>query len=133
VKGKMLLFVHIGVGILLAACTCPVSDCPLNATTAVSSSAPASQGHPQLTEQEQLIACSQCHQDVTPAITEEWFNSTHGIANVKCYQCHGTFEDMRTTPDLTRCAVCHSRQFHKSIPDKACWECHPAHTFTVHR
>ena len=132
-KGKMLLITAVGLALLIAACTCPLTNCPMQSPSAAKVAAPAAPGHPELSDQEKLIACAQCHQDVTPALYNEWFNSTHGIANVKCYQCHGTFEDLHTTPDPARCSVCHAGQFHKSVPGKTCWECHPAHSFKVHQ
>lgn len=89
--------------------------------------------HPELTEQEKLIACNQCHKDVTPEVYEEWYNSVHGIANVKCFQCHGTFEDFHVTPELKKCEACHAKEVAHSPKDKRCWECHAAHRFTVHK
>jgi len=90
-------------------------------------------GHPKLSEQQMLIACSECHREVTPELYSSWYDSGHGMDNVKCYQCHGTFEDLRVEPDMARCAVCHARQFEKSAGGKSCWQCHPAHVFTVHK
>ena len=89
--------------------------------------------HPELTEQEKLIACNQCHKDVTPEIYNEWFNSVHGIANVKCFQCHGTFEDFHVTPQMKKCEACHSREVSHSPKGRSCWYCHPSHKFTVHK
>ena len=42
--------------------------------------------YPELSEQEMLIACADCHREATPDIEKEWFDSVHGIAMVKCYQ-----------------------------------------------
>ncbi len=91
------------------------------------------QAHPELTEQEKLIACSQCHKDVTPEVYEEWYNSVHGIANVKCFQCHGTFEDFHVTPQMKKCEACHAREVEHSPRGRSCWDCHPSHRFTVHK
>lgn len=44
--------------------------------------------HPELSEQEMLMACADCHREATPDIEKEWYDSVHGIAMVKCYQCH---------------------------------------------
>ena len=85
--------------------------------------------HPKLTAQEQYIACEQCHADTTPELHKEWFDSRHGVAMVKCYQCHGTFETFRVTPKRQDCAACHENMMKKCPPDKACWQCHLPHAF----
>lgn len=86
--------------------------------------------HPEVTEQEKLRPCFECHKTATPKIYTEWFESTHGIANVKCYQCHGTYEDLMKVPDVSACAVCHQEAFGHS-EGKPCWECHQAHGFVA--
>ncbi len=91
------------------------------------------QTHPELTEQEKLIACSQCHKDVTPEIYNEWYSSVHGIANVKCFQCHGTFESFHVTPQMKKCEACHAREVAHAPKGRSCWDCHPSHKFTVHK
>ncbi len=104
-----------------------------------SSSGPAKQaavkpsGHPVLTEQEMLTPCQECHQAATPEVYEEWYNSRHGIDNVKCFQCHGTYEELKRVPDQFACAVCHSAEFQHTEEGKSCWDCHPAHKFVVHK
>ncbi|WP_456434291.1 cytochrome c3 family protein [Thermosulfuriphilus sp.] len=90
-------------------------------------------GHPELSENEKLIACSSCHREVTPEIYEQWYNSVHGLDNVKCFQCHGTYENFRAIPQVSQCSICHMDQFRKMPPDKTCWQCHPAHKFSVHK
>ncbi len=89
--------------------------------------------HPALSEQEKLTPCAQCHKDVTPDVYKDWYDSVHGIANVKCFQCHGTYENFRIVPDETQCAVCHNQQYLKRPADRKCWVCHPAHNFFVHK
>jgi len=112
---------------LLAGCVSGTGDSPnTNAMKPVS-------GHPALSEQEKLIACQDCHRDATPDVYEEWYESAHGMAQVKCYECHGTFEELKTVPDETSCAVCHDAQCKQKTTGKQCWECHPAHKFTVHK
>lgn len=86
-------------------------------------------GHPQLSEQEMLIDCAVCHREATPAVEKEWFDSVHGLAMVKCYQCHGTFEDFSVTPGKQTCAACHADMVRKCPQDKPCWDCHVPHTF----
>lgn len=90
--------------------------------------------HPDLDEQDMFIACADCHKETTPEIENEWYNSVHGIAMVKCYQCHGTFETFRVNPGKTNCATCHADQLDKSIAkDKPCWECHVPHSFKAEK
>jgi uncharacterized paraquat-inducible protein A len=86
--------------------------------------------HPMVTEQDKLMPCHECHKTSTPRVYQEWFESVHGIGNVKCYQCHGTFENMQRVPDVNRCAVCHAEAFGHS-ENKPCWQCHKAHRFQV--
>ncbi|NPB09745.1 MAG: multiheme C-type cytochrome [Thermodesulfobacteria bacterium] len=94
--------------------------------------APSAQ-HPELSAREKLIPCATCHREVTPEIYEEWYNSLHGLDNVKCFQCHGTYENFAVEPPIGRCAACHAREVTHAPKNKACWDCHPAHKFTVHR
>ncbi len=89
--------------------------------------------HPPLSQQEKLVPCSQCHKDVTPNVYKEWYASLHGLDNVKCFQCHGTFEDFHVTPPIMKCEACHAQQVEKMKVKKACWECHPAHGFNEHK
>jgi len=89
-------------------------------------------GHPSLSEQDMLIACSSCHQQTTPEVYNEWYNSTHGIAQVKCYQCHGTFENLQVTPDMAQsCGSCHANKLGKHTGSQLCWECHDVHSFLI--
>ena len=87
-------------------------------------------GHPPLSEQEMLIACSECHQKVTPKVYSEWYDSTHGIGQVKCYQCHGTYENLRVSPDMIQsCGACHTDKLGEHTGKQTCWECHDVHSF----
>ena len=105
--------------IALAACS---------GTGMMSTAKPA--GHPPLSEQEMLIACSACHQDVTPDVYAEWYASTHGIGNVKCYQCHGTYENLRVAPEMEiSCGACHADKLGDHTGNRLCWECHAPHNF----
>jgi len=87
--------------------------------------------HPKLSEQEKNISCAQCHEEVTPELHKQWYDSRHGIAMVKCYQCHGTFETFHVTPKPKDCAVCHANMMKKCPQNKACWQCHIPHTFKM--
>jgi len=87
--------------------------------------------HPKLSAQEMFVDCAECHQDATPKVVKEWDASKHGLAMVKCYQCHGTFEKFSVTPARETCAACHAGQMSKCPQDKACWQCHIPHSFTA--
>ncbi|MDY0190140.1 MAG: hypothetical protein RBR22_05350 [Desulfuromonas sp.] len=89
--------------------------------------------HPELTEQEKLLPCFECHKEVTPEIYAEWYDSSHGIGNVKCYQCHGTYEELTKVPAVDRCSACHAGEMHNSAPETPCWTCHLTHKFTGHQ
>lgn len=89
------------------------------------------QYHPELSEQEKYIDCAQCHAENTPQLHQEWFASRHGVAMVKCYQCHGTFETFHVTPTRQDCAVCHENMLQKCPQDKPCWQCHIPHSFQL--
>lgn len=124
VKRKMIIPILLATSTLLGCSSIQSSDREGKA---------APTGHPPLTAQEMLIACADCHQTETPDIYTEWFESLHGIGMVKCYQCHGTFENLVTVPDKKVCFVCHSAAMEKCPPDKACWECHIPHSFKAHK
>ena len=87
--------------------------------------------HPEISQEEKWIACSDCHREETPEIYEEWYESRHGMAMVKCFQCHGTFETFhRVRPE--DCRACHAKAFDKCPKNKVCWECHTPHYFKRH-
>lgn len=87
--------------------------------------------HPELSAQEMLVACADCHREATPETEKQWYDSVHGIAMVKCYQCHGTFENFAVTPSRQTCGTCHTNMLEKCPKDKACWECHVPHSFKL--
>lgn len=118
-KRKMVMLVMLAAAALLSAGICGASE-----------NKGQTGAHPPLTTQEQLVACSECHQTATPSVYDEWFQSLHGIAMVKCYQCHGTFENLAVVPNTGSCGACHSGAMEKCPPGKLCWECHKAHLFT---
>jgi len=129
VKRKIIL------SILFTASVALIGGCAANQSTSPPEEKAEQQTatHPELTEQEQYIACADCHKTETPEIYEQWFQSGHGIGMVKCYQCHGTYEDLQVVPETANCAVCHSGEFHRTPADSQCWTCHPAHTFVMHK
>ncbi len=85
--------------------------------------------HPEITEQEKFLSCDECHQQATPDVYKQWFDSSHGIGMVKCYQCHGTYENFKVTPAISDCATCHVNMVEKCPKDKPCWACHTPHSF----
>ncbi len=122
---------------VLSLCTLSFAEKGTSVMSKISKAASAAvkavkqEGHPDVSEQEKLMPCFECHKEATPDIEKEWFNSRHGIANVKCYQCHGTFENMAKVPTDDSCYVCHAGAKNHTKPGKTCWECHPAHNFPV--
>jgi len=83
----------------------------------------------------QYQQCESCHKDVTPEVYKSWARSKHAIANVKCYQCHGTFENFHKVPPISKCEACHYREVKTMklrAPKMSCWDCHPAHMFRFH-
>jgi len=89
-------------------------------------------GHPEIEEDMKLVPCSQCHKMATPKVYKAWYASTHGIGNVKCYQCHGTYENFAKVPKVGKCATCHQGHVESRVKKVACWECHVAHRFRGH-
>lgn len=127
--GLLLLITVVG----LSACNCGM--CGLQTEKNDPSITPprmVKANHPALTEQEKLLPCFECHQEVTPEIYDEWYRSSHGIGSVKCYQCHGTYEELSKVPDILQCAVCHAGSMNYAESGKLCWDCHLNHTFTGH-
>ena len=79
--------------------------------------------------------CRVCHQQTTPETYQEWAKSKHFVANVRCFQCHGTFEDFHKTPPIEKCAACHYNEvetMQQKAPGFKCWTCHTAHVFQFH-
>ncbi len=100
---------------------------------AAPASAAAPAPHPEIPEEAIYRGCVTCHKVATPEIYKDWFASTHGIGNVRCFQCHGTYENFRKVPEMTTCAVCHQGQMaSRTDQEKACWECHAPHLFRGH-
>ncbi len=86
-------------------------------------------GHSALSQSEKRQPCYECHKEVTPDIYEEWYNSRHGIAHVRCFQCHGGYDDLKVVPDVAQCSVCHMEVMDRCPKDRPCWSCHSAHEF----
>ena len=93
--------------------------------------------HPELEKGKRFTPCRDCHREVTPKIYKEWYNSRHGVANVRCFQCHGSIEEFRPIPRVSTCASCHRKEIKglkvKKVGGKPCWSCHPVHSFSAHK
>ena len=79
--------------------------------------------------------CRVCHQQTTPKVYKEWARSKHAVANVRCFQCHGTLEDFHKTPPIEKCMACHFQEVEtmkKKAPGMKCWTCHTPHVFEFH-
>jgi len=79
--------------------------------------------------------CRVCHQQTTPKVYKEWARSRHAVANVRCFQCHGTLEDFHKTPPIEKCMACHFHEvetMQKKKPGMKCWDCHQEHVFQFH-
>lgn len=63
--------------------------------------------------------CIECHQDDTPAIFEEWVNSTHARVGVGCNECHGATKNEKG-------AVLHAEKFYITtvVTPVDCSNCH---------
>ena len=93
--------------------------------------------HPEVDGAVTADACDVCHSEVTPEIYGEWYQSQHGLLNVKCFVCHGsTGDDFTDKPTMDRCVGCHADQVETMampfMKDKGCFTCHPAHALMAH-
>ncbi len=80
-------------------------------------------------------SCLDCHQEMTPEITEEWDSGMHGTMRVGCFICHGDGEvEFTVEPDTELCMSCHSKweTTYDGIDAKSCFSCHDGHTLTFH-
>jgi hypothetical protein len=79
--------------------------------------------------------CRACHKQVTPKVYNQWAHSRHAVANVRCFQCHGTLTNFHKTPPLTKCMACHYDEvvtMQQKKPGFKCWDCHEIHVFEFH-
>ena len=88
-------------------------------------------------EVEATDTCDGCHAEITPEIHQEWFDSKHGVLNVKCFVCHGAIgEDFMFKPSPDRCVGCHFEQVESLatpfMEGKNCFSCHPPHELSPH-
>lgn len=86
--------------------------------------------------------CYTCHQKVTPRVAQNWYESKHGVALMKCFVCHGQPDGKGSIPFAvvpdpgTVCRKCHEpamiRMAKKFGIDPNCYECHPFHQNSMH-
>jgi hypothetical protein len=86
--------------------------------------------------------CYDCHIKATPKISQDWYESKHGVMLVKCFVCHGQPDGKGSVPyavnpdvNLT-CRKCHdpsvNRMEHKYGLNLNCNSCHPYHQNSLH-
>ncbi|MBC8215683.1 MAG: hypothetical protein H8E64_04130 [Candidatus Marinimicrobia bacterium] len=77
------------------------------------------------------LGCTECHEEETPDIFEDWAISGHGAMNYGCYICHGdgTIE-FYPEPSIDGCTSCHeSAAGHlMRVENDGCFECHDGHS-----
>ncbi len=86
--------------------------------------------------------CYTCHQKVTPRVAQNWYESKHGVALMKCFVCHGQPDGKGSVPFAvvpdaeTVCRKCHEPAMKRMVqkfgikPD--CYMCHPFHQNSLH-
>lgn len=96
-----------------------------------------------LTVPEKYADCVSCHIESTPKITQDWYESKHGVMLVKCAVCHGDPAGNGAIPfavnpnPIDICGRCHgpsiARMQEKYGIKADCNSCHPYHQNGVHR
>ncbi|MFV0349113.1 MAG: hypothetical protein ACK5JO_11040 [Halodesulfovibrio sp.] len=86
--------------------------------------------------------CYGCHAKATPKVAQNWYESKHGVALVKCFVCHGQPDGkgavvFAAVPDVdTICRRCHDpairRMEAKFGQGLDCNACHPMHQNSMH-
>jgi hypothetical protein len=78
--------------------------------------------------------CIECHKEATPNVVKQWENSAHGFTGVGCGICHGDEGNFKAKPDKEACRSCHASSVDNNLKkETACFTCHPAHYFNVHK
>jgi hypothetical protein len=91
---------------------------------------------------ESVADCYACHLKATPKISQDWYESKHGVMLVKCFVCHGQPDGKGSVPyavnpdvDAT-CRKCHDPSVHKMTEryglSPKCNDCHPFHQNSLH-
>lgn len=91
--------------------------------------------HPEVGEEE---TCDSCHREVTPEVVEAWFQSRHGMNNVKCFVCHGPVgPNFTRRAPVERCLGCHGDKVASMakpfFAGKDCFSCHSGHELNPHK
>lgn len=86
--------------------------------------------------------CFECHIKTTPKVTQDWYESKHGVMLVKCFVCHGQPDGKGSipftkNPDVNAtCRKCHDPSIKKMEEkfglDPQCNTCHPFHNNSLH-
>jgi len=86
--------------------------------------------------------CYECHIKATPKIAQDWYESKHGVALVKCFVCHGQPDGKGSVPyavdpDVdTTCRKCHDPSIQRMEAtyglEPKCNDCHPFHHNSLH-
>ncbi len=86
--------------------------------------------------------CYECHKKATPKVAQDWLESKHGVALMKCFVCHGQPDGQGSVPwavvpnPRTVCRKCHEpamkRMEEKYGLEPNCYKCHPFHQNSLH-
>ena len=86
--------------------------------------------------------CYECHKLHTPRVAQNWYESKHGVALMKCFVCHGQPDGQGSVPwavvpdPKTVCRKCHEpamiRMEKKFGMEPNCYSCHPFHVNSMH-
>lgn len=91
---------------------------------------------------EEYADCLSCHVAVTPKVTQDWYESKHGIMLVKCAVCHGDPSGEGAIPfamnpdPIDVCGRCHAPSIERMQEKYGlaldCNSCHPYHQNPIH-
>jgi hypothetical protein len=86
--------------------------------------------------------CYECHKKVTPRVVQNWYESKHGVALMKCFVCHGQPDGKGSIPFMVVpepkavCRKCHEpamiRMEKKFDIEPDCYNCHIFHQNSLH-
>lgn len=86
--------------------------------------------------------CYECHKKVTPRVAQNWYESKHGVALMKCFVCHGQPDGKGSIPFMVVpepkavCRKCHEpamiRMEKKFGIEPDCYKCHIFHQNSLH-
>lgn len=109
---------------------------------ALSSTLVVSGGIAHLKAPDDAADCYECHKKATPKIAQDWYESKHGVALMKCFVCHGQPDGKGSVPwavvpdPIAVCQKCHDpamkRMKEKFGVKPDCYKCHPFHQNSMH-